>query len=71
MWRDMHIRLLSRMCCEMAFPALNELLVFSYGFTFEGKLIPPIKKGNLDDPACMGNVNKNHVVLTPFTQGCF
>ena len=23
---------------EMAFPALNELLVFSYGFTFEGEL---------------------------------
>ena len=25
---------------EMAFPALNELLVFSYGFTFEGELVP-------------------------------
>ena len=28
---------------EMAFPALNELLVFSYGFTFEGELVPPIQ----------------------------
>ena len=30
---------------EQAFPAINELLIFSYGFTFEGELVPPL----LDD----------------------
>ena len=28
---------------EQSFPALKELLVFSYGFTFEGNLVPPLQ----------------------------
>ena len=26
---------------EQSYIALNELLIFSYGFTFEGELVPP------------------------------
>ena len=56
---------------EQAFPALNELLVFSYGFTFEGELVPPLK----DDLWMIESAWKNGIepvmVLTPFTEGTF
>lgn len=54
-----------------AFPALQELLVFSYGFTFEGDLIAPLQ----DDLWLVDESWKRGVepllVLTPFSDGAF
>ena len=54
-----------------AFPALRELLVFSYGFTFEGDLIAPLQ----DDLWLVEESWKRGVepllVLTPFSGGAF
>lgn len=56
---------------EQAFPALNEVLVFSYGFTFEGELVPPLQ----DDLWMIENAWENGIhpilVLTPFSEGAF
>ena len=56
---------------EMAFPALNELLVFSYGFTFEGELVPPIQDETWMIQLAWENEIEPMLVLTPFTQGVF
>lgn len=56
---------------EMAFPALNELLVFSYGFTFEGELVPPIQDETWMIQLAWENGIEPMLVLTPFTQGVF
>lgn len=56
---------------EMAFPALNELLVFSYGFTFEGELVPPIQDETWMIQLAWENGIEPMLVLTPFTQGGF
>lgn len=56
---------------EMAFPALNELLVFSYGFTFEGELVPPIQDETWMIQLAWENGIEPMLVLTPFTQGFF
>lgn len=56
---------------EQALPALNELLVFSYGFTFEGDLIPPMQDDLwMIEPAWQAGV-KPLLVLTPFSNGAF
>ncbi len=56
---------------EQAFPAINELLIFSYGFTFEGELVPPL----LDDTWMIETAYEEGVepilVLTPFSEGTF
>ena len=51
----------------MAFPALNELLVFSYGFTFEGELVPPIQDETWMIQLAWENGIEPMLVLTPFT----
>ena len=56
---------------EMAFPALNELLVFSYGFTFEGEVVPPIQDETWMIQLAWENAIEPMLVLTPFTQGVF
>lgn len=56
---------------EMAFPVLNELLVFSYGFTFEGELVPPIQDETWMIQLAWENGIEPMLVLTPFTQGGF
>ncbi len=54
-----------------AFPALGQLLVFSYGFTFEGELVPPRQ----DDLWLVEEAWKRGaepvLVLTPFSGGAF
>ena len=54
-----------------AFPALRELLVFSYGFTFEGDLVAPLQ----DDLWLVEESWKRGaeplLVLTPFSGGAF
>ena len=54
-----------------AFPALQELLVFSYGFTFEGDLVAPLQ----DDLWLVEESWKRGaeplLVLTPFSGGAF
>ncbi len=56
---------------EQALGALDELLVFSYGFTFEGELVPP----STDDLWLIESAWENNVlpmlVLTPFSGGAF
>lgn len=56
---------------EQALPALNELLIFSYGFTFTGELVPPSK----DDMWMIDTAWKEGIepllVLTPFSGGAF
>lgn len=54
-----------------AFPALNELLVFSYGFTFEGELIPPPQDDVWMIEAAWEAGIEPLLVLTPFTGGAF
>ena len=39
LWAGMHIPFVEPEILGQAFPALKELLVFSYGFTFEGNLV--------------------------------
>ena len=56
---------------EQSYIALNELLIFSYGFTFEGELVPPRQ----DDLWMIESAWKNGIspmlVLTPFSGGGF
>lgn len=56
---------------EQAFPALKELLIFSYGFTFEGELVPP----QIDELWMIRSAWKQGIepllVLTPFSGGAF
>ena len=54
-----------------AFPALKELLVFSYGFTFEGNLIPPPQDDLWMVEAAWNNGAEPYMVLTPFSGGAF
>lgn len=56
---------------EQALPALTELLILSYGFNFEGDLIPPIQ-----DEVWMVETARRYgvqsvMVLTPFSGGAF
>ena len=55
---------------EMAFPALNELLVFSYGFTFEGELVPPIQDETWMIQLAWENGIEPMVSELPFIQAC-
>ena len=54
-----------------AFPAVKELLIFSYGFTFEGNLVPPPQDALwLIEPAW--NRGPGHLLgLPPFSGGGF
>ena len=56
---------------EQALPALNELLVFSYGFTFEGELVPPWRDDLWMIEQAWNTGVKPMMVLTPFTEGAF
>ncbi len=56
---------------EQAFPALNELLVFSYGFTFTGELVPPYQDELWMIEAAWENGIEPLLVLTPFAEGAF
>lgn len=56
---------------EQAFPALNELLVFSYGFTFEGELVPPQQDDLWMIESAWENGIEPLMVLTPFSNGAF
>ncbi len=56
---------------EQAFPALNELLVFSYGFTFEGELVPPPQDDLWMIEAAWEVGIEPLLVLTPFSGGAF
>lgn len=56
---------------EQALPALNELLVFSYGFTFEGELVPPWRDDLWMIEQAWENGVRSMMVLTPFTEGAF
>ncbi len=56
---------------EMAFPALNELLIFSYGFTFSGELVPPQQDEQWMIRLAWENGIEPLLVLTPFTGGVF
>ncbi|MCI8711088.1 MAG: LysM peptidoglycan-binding domain-containing protein [Ruminococcus sp.] len=56
---------------EQALPALNELLVFSYGFTFEGELVPPWRDDLWMIEQAWENGVRPMMVLTPFTEGAF
>lgn len=56
---------------EQAFPALNELLVFSYGFDFTGRLNPPIHDIDSMIEAAWEEGVEPLLVLTPFSRGGF
>lgn len=56
---------------EQAFPAMKELPVFSYGFTFEGNLVPPQQDDLWLVEAAWKNGTRPLLVLTPFSQGAF
>lgn len=56
---------------EQAFPALNELLIFSYGFTFEGELVPPMQDELWMIEAAWEEGIEPLLVLTPFSNGAF
>lgn len=56
---------------EQALPALNELLVFSYGFTFEGELVPPWRDDLWMIEQAWENAVRPMMVLTPFSEGAF
>lgn len=56
---------------EQAFPALNELLIFSYGFTFEGNLVPPRPDELWMIEAAWQQGIEPLLVLTPFSDGAF
>lgn len=56
---------------EQALGALGELLVFSYGFTFEGKLVPPPQDDLWMIEAAWNRGVKPVLVLTPFSGGAF
>ena len=54
-----------------AVPALHELLVFSYGFTFEGELVPPQQDDLWLVEECWKRGVEPVLVLTPFSGGAF
>lgn len=54
-----------------ALPALKELLVFSYGFTFEGDLVPPLHNELWMIEAAWNRGVQPLMVLTPFSEGAF
>lgn len=56
---------------EQAFPAIDELLVFSYGFTFEGELIPPPQDDMWMIEGAREAGIESLLVLTPFMDGVF
>lgn len=56
---------------EQSFPALKELLVFSYGFTFEGDLILPAQDDLWLVETAWRHGAKPLMVLTPFSGGAF
>ena len=56
---------------EQSYIALNELLVFSYGFTFEGELIPPAQDDLWMVESAWTNGIRPMLVLTPFSGGGF
>lgn len=56
---------------EQALPALNELLVFSYGFTFDGELVPPPQDDLWMIEEAWENGLEPLMVLTPFSGGAF
>ncbi len=53
------------------FPALKELLVFSYGFTFEGELVPPLQNELWMIETAWNRGAEPLMVLTPFSEGAF
>ena len=56
---------------EQSYTALRELLVFSYGFTFEGELIPPPQDDLWMIESAWENGIRPVLVLTPFSGGGF
>ncbi|CUX42769.1 glycosyl hydrolase family 18 protein [Clostridium sp. C105KSO13] len=56
---------------DQTFLALNELLVFSYGFTFTGELVPPYQDELWMIEAAWENGINPMLVLTPFANGTF
>lgn len=53
------------------FPAVKELLVFSYGFTFEGNLVPPPQDDLWMIETAWNQGAEPLMVLTPFSGGAF
>lgn len=54
-----------------ALSALTDLLIFSYGFAFDGKIVPPaVNQAWLLDCAVKFGI-KPRIVLTPFSEGAF
>lgn len=56
---------------EQSIPALNELLIFSYGFTFTGELVPPYQDELWMIEKAWENGIQPLLVLTPFAEGTF
>ena len=56
---------------DQSFPAVRELLVFSYGFTFEGNLIPPPQDDLWMIETAWKQGAEPFLVLTPFSGGAF
>lgn len=56
---------------ETAYPALNQLLIFSYGFTFDGTLVPPRQNEQWMIRGAWENGIEPLLVLTPFSEGAF
>lgn len=56
---------------EQTFPALKELLVFSYGFTFKGDLVPPLQNELWMIETAWKHGAEPLMVLTPFSEGAF
>ncbi|RGV94182.1 glycoside hydrolase [Ruminococcus sp. AF14-10] len=56
---------------EQSIPVLNELLVFSYGFTFDGELLPPLWDDLWMIEAAWESGSRPMLVLTPFSEGIF
>lgn len=53
------------------FPTLKELLIFSYGFTFEGDLVPPLQNELWMIETAWNRGAEPLMVLTPFSEGVF
>ncbi len=74
--RDMHVTgyaypFVEPYILEQSFPAVNELLVFSYGFTFEGELVPPVTDDLWMIERAWEHGIEPMLVLTPFSEGAF
>lgn len=54
-----------------AFPALDGLFVYSYGFTFEGEIVPPREDDRWLADECRKRGVEPVLVLTPFSAGAF